>query len=126
MESLLRIANQTKTTAIVKNVLGKQMFEDLCEMLRNKKFSMCADESTDIANKKMLAIVVRLEKDNRVNDFFFGLFKVTAADATTLYNVIVNAFNEAKINYKQNLIGFAADGANNMTGKTHSVAALLK
>lgn len=89
------------------------MFEDLCGMWQISKFSIFIDESTDLANKKMLAIVVCFEKNHKVNDLFFGVFKVTAADATTLYNVTVNAFNESNINCKENLIGFAADGASN-------------
>ena len=73
----------------------------------------------------LLSIVVRVSLNFKTNDFFFGLIKVVSADATTLHSTIVKAFTDADVNYKENLIGFAADGANAMTGKHHSVASLL-
>lgn len=53
----------------------------------------------DISSKKLLSMVVRTSDGFNTNDYFFGSVEVTAANA---------------------------DGANNMTGKNHSVAALLK
>ena len=47
-------------------------------------------------------------------------------DAQSLYSKIVGAFLIKNIDYKKNLIGFAADGANVTTGANHSVATLLK
>ena len=61
----LKIAQQfssknTKTqTCIIKNVLAKRFRNAFDEILRNIKFSIIIDESTDISMKKQLAIVVR-------------------------------------------------------------------
>lgn len=80
----------------------------------------------NLSNTKILSVVVRVAIDCKIHDVLFGLFKVTAADVTSLYNIIVTGLIEANIDYKKILIGFAADGVNNMAGKNHSVAALLK
>ena len=54
------------------------------------------------------------------------LLKVTKADAVAIYGAIIKLFVDNQIDYKSNLIGFAADGAAVMHGKNRSVAVLLK
>lgn len=70
--------------------------------------------------------MVRLCIDFQIYDLFYGLLTVGQCDAQSLYNLIVNHFKEHNIDYKKNMVGFAADGASAMTGKNHSVAQLLK
>ena len=118
--------SRKKTVALIKNVLGAQQFDDLVDIMQHNKFSICIDESTDLSTTKILSIVARVCIDFEAQDFLFALVKVTAADANTIYAAIVQKLNNSTINYKLNLIGFAADGAANMTGKNHSVATLLK
>ncbi len=48
------------------------------------------------------------------------------ATSQTLYSNVVNFFNDNGIPYKNNLIGFAADGANSMLGEHHSLSSLLQ
>ncbi len=48
------------------------------------------------------------------------------ATARTLYSNVVNFFNDDGIPCKDNLIGFAADGANSMLGEHHSLSSLLQ
>jgi len=43
-----------------------------------------------------------------------------------MYQAITNFFNSHNISYKTNLIGLAADGANAMMGRNHSLQRLLK
>jgi hypothetical protein len=43
-----------KTTAITKHVIGSENFLNICEDLRNNKFSLIIDESTDRSSKKHL------------------------------------------------------------------------
>ena len=52
-------SKHTKTRSIIKNVLAKKFRNAFDEILRNIKFSIIIDESTDISTKKQLAIVVR-------------------------------------------------------------------
>lgn len=120
--------SRTKTTAIVKNVISQEQLSNLIILLNSNKFSLIADESTDKSNKKLLSLVVRVANDNDlyINDYLLCLLEVSLADAETLYLTIVKYFTDNGINYKENLIGFAADGANVMTGKNNSLATKLK
>lgn len=70
-----------------------------------------------------MALVVRVFNDTefKPEDIFLTLIEITDATAENLYNVIVNFFKENQINYKTQMIGFAADGANNMFGNFNSV-----
>lgn len=52
--------------------------------------------------------------------------KVVDADAKNLYEAIRNVFVTNNIDYKNNLLGFAADGANVMSGCNNFVSVLLK
>ena len=107
-------------------MLGTLQLEQICRELNENVFSLCIDESTDVSNTKILSLVVRVCINFEVKDLFFGLIKVQSADASSIYNAIVGYFITHNVNYKNNMIGFAADGANNMTGKHHSVASLFK
>jgi hypothetical protein len=113
---------RTKTTAIVTNVLGQHSFDSLCGHLRGNKFSLIVDESTDRNTTKHLCLVVRSVNNDIVKDDFFGLIQTSSADSASLCNKIVTFFQTYNIPYKNNLIGFAAEGANVMLGQHHSVA----
>lgn len=68
--------------------------------------------------------IVSLNLD--IEDSFFALEPIASATANNIYESIVNLFTKYEIPYKQNLIGFAADGASTMMGRHHSVNTLLK
>ncbi|XP_047523967.1 uncharacterized protein LOC125062236 [Pieris napi] len=118
--------SRTRIQAVVNNVIGQEGFNTLCEDLRQVKFSLIIDESTDRSTTKHLCLVVRYIKKNHVGDYFFGLIPVVTADATTLHKSIVDFFEQYDIPFRQNLIGFASDGASVMMGRHHSVMTLLK
>lgn len=121
---------RTKATAITNNVLGATHHEELANIMKENKFSLMIDESTDVATKKALVMVVRAStwsKDKLcTRDYFYHVIELVEADADTIHHAIVGKFEQDGIPYKDNLIGFAADGANVMLGGKHSVAALLK
>lgn len=50
---------RTKTSAIVKNVIGVTAKEELSDILKTRKFSILTDESTDISSVKTSCVVVR-------------------------------------------------------------------
>lgn len=84
------------------------------------------DESTDNGSTKHACLVAWVVHDNlNVKDEFFAL-RVTHASATGLRKVVIEAFEKAGIPCKKNMIGFAADGTNNMMGVNNSVLALLQ
>lgn len=118
---------RTKCAAIVKNVLGEQSREELCELLRQETFSLLVDESTDRGTIKHLSLVAKVvNQDGNVIEALLALVPVGDASASALYEHLKAVFSAADIPYKNNMIGFAADGANVMMGAHHSVAALLK
>lgn len=119
--------SRSKVTAIIKKVFGVQQTENVSNLLNANKFSICVDESTDVSSLKLLSIVAKVRHHNdKIRDVFVALVQVERADAIGIYESIVKVFEESNINYKQNMIGFAADGVNVMTGNRHSVAKLLQ
>lgn len=119
--------NRSKCEAIIKNVIGKYNFEQTINFIKNNKFSLIVDESTDVSSTKHLALVVRFFDGQKiVIDQFLTLLPVSDATANNLYKVITDFLNAHEIPWKTNLIGFAADGASNMFAENRSVAALLQ
>nr|XP_037283863.1 uncharacterized protein LOC119176607 [Rhipicephalus microplus] len=116
-----------KCTSIVKNVLGEQSRQDICELLRRQKFSLLVDESTDKGTVKHLSLVTRVMNANGdVVDAFLDLVPVSDGTAQSLFSSLKAVFTSTEIPYERNLIGFAADGANVMMGARHSVASMLQ
>nr|CAI5863200.1 unnamed protein product [Callosobruchus analis] len=95
--------------------------------MKNNKFSLIADESTDRSNVKNLALVVRINCQNEIiKDYFLALIPVQDATGAALFEHIIDFFNNYKVQYKENCIGFASDGANNMMGQHNSLVSRLK
>ncbi|RUM29380.1 MAG: hypothetical protein DSY42_06665 [Aquifex sp.] len=117
---------RTKVTGMLTNVTGKESHEQLLGLLREHKFSLIVDESTDKGCVKHLCMVARVIDNDSVRDFFLTLIPLKDATAQTLYNSVVKFFTENNISYKEHLIGFTADGANSMLGAHNSLSALLK
>lgn len=88
-------------------------------------FSMIIDESTDRGHVKCLAIIVRVFQVNVVRDRFLGLIEIDDHTALGIFRAITAKLEAHDIPLK-NLIGFAADNASVMMGKTNGVQALLK
>ena len=118
--------SRTKVTAIITNVIGAQQKDNVASLLNKHPFALCLDESTDVSAEKSLSVLVRVCYNNNVRVCFFDLVRVRNADAQGIYDSVVKIFQNKNIDYKTNLISFAADGANVMTGSRHSVATMLK
>lgn len=116
---------RTKAHAIVTNVTGKVSYEKVLNQLRNEKFSLIADESTDRSTTKHMALVVRTAINFKIEDHFLCLLPVSDCTAVVLHQTCKEFFEKENIPYKQNMIGFACDGANNMSGEYLSLAALF-
>ncbi|XP_015120356.1 uncharacterized protein LOC107043381 [Diachasma alloeum] len=117
---------KTKCQAIICNVTGAKGKEKVIQLMRSEKFSLLIDESTDISSTKNLAVVTRILVDGVIRDLFVGLFEIAEANTNNIYSILVGFFDENAIPYKQNMVGFAADGASVMMGRNHSVSVLLK
>lgn len=62
----------------------------------------------------------------RIQDRFLTLIPLKDARAENLYMTITKFFETKNVPYKQNLVGFASDGASVMVGKHNSVVSRIK
>jgi hypothetical protein len=113
--------SRTKGTKIVLDTFAPRQQKKLAEILSKTKFSIIADESTDVSATKCLALTVRYF-DITIKSQFLCLLEVPQADAKTLFDVIMAKFNDLKINFS-NVIGYGADNANVMTGEVSGLKA---
>lgn len=116
---------RTKAHAIITNVTGKVAENQLIEILQKNNFSLIVDESTDRSSTRDMALIVRTVVDFHVEDSFLCLIPVVDGTATTLHNACTKYFEEKNIPYKENMVGFAADGANSIFGQHHSLSTLF-
>ncbi|CAH1104675.1 unnamed protein product [Psylliodes chrysocephalus] len=113
-------------TNAIKNVTGAEGKLQLINILRTNKCSLIADESTDRSCSKHLCLVARVVVNFNIKDYFLALLPVREATGATLFTLIDDFFKKHNIPFETNLIGFAADGANNMMGAHNSLASRLR
>lgn len=105
---------RTKLTSIIKNVIAPEHKLYLTKILKETKFSILTDESTDISCKKASCIVVRFydKTSQQIKSFLWELVQVFSenqsnegATAEHLYQAIIVSFqNQVPLN---NIIGSA-------------------
>ncbi|XP_076049531.1 protein FAM200B-like [Oratosquilla oratoria] len=122
---------RTKTTEVVTNVIGKSYKEQLAHKLRETKFSVLADESTDVGSIKTSCVVVRFFDHDTgcVESKFWELCEIynTANSENVekgatgnLYEGMLKTFEKHEIPVTQ-IIGFGADERSAMMGAHNSV-----
>lgn len=122
---------RTKLAKVI-DQMGQCNRENLHELLRQTKFSLIIDETTDISTSKHCAISARFydpvakKIKSRLLDLA-NVYKNNHESGTTgenLYNVIKLYLENHNIPL-ENVIGFASDGASNLTGIHNSVVSRL-
>ncbi|KAE8745949.1 hypothetical protein FOCC_FOCC007310 [Frankliniella occidentalis] len=126
---------RTKTTKVITNVIAKCHQNDLADTLKQTKFSVIIDESTDIGTIKSMAVCVRFHEGVKVITKFWKLVQVFSeknpdeanegATARRLFDLLMKSFTDEGVPLV-NLIGFASDGCNTMFGSNNSVAQRLQ
>lgn len=128
---------RTKCTGVIKNVLGQCCFNELTEELKERRFSVLIDESTDIGAVKNMCVCVRYfsSKLKRITTRFFSLVQCfsgknsdeanTGATAEVIYNKLIEVFTSSRLPL-DNIIGFGSDGCNTMFGSKNSVVTRLE
>lgn len=120
-----------KLTKVI-DQMGQCNRETLHEVLRQTKFSLIVDETTDISTSKHCAISARFydptakKIKSRLLDLV-DVYKNRQEGGSTgenLYNIIKLYLENHNIPL-ENVIGFAADGANKLTGVHNSVLSRL-
>ncbi|CAG4953178.1 unnamed protein product [Parnassius apollo] len=115
---------RTKCQAIINNILGEAEKQDLCAALKEQKFSVMIDESTDIGAVKTMCVVVRYycAQKGQIVSRFWDLIHihgeensapVATATAQHLFEAVIISFEENSIRI-ENIIGFGSDGCNTM------------
>lgn len=117
---------RTKATQLA-DTLGKKACEKIISDMRNSKFSLIVDETTDVSTKACLVLVVRYfdKVSKTVKDRFLGLLHLAKSDAESIYQTII-AFLDAINILIDNLIGLATDGGSTMAGHLTGLKTRLK
>ena len=90
--------------------------------IKDEKFALLVDESTDVSAEKHLCIVIRYysKKEKRIATELVGLVSVTEATGEALFNAIKAAVEDIGQSLR-NCLGFASDGASVMVGNNSYV-----
>lgn len=113
---------RTKSTAILNQIIGPYVKQQIANQLRTCKFSLMLDETTDVSTAKCLVIVARYfeAKQNKILDCFLGLEELTASTAQEIFNVSERIFLNLNVPI-ENVISLAVDNAAVMTGRLNGV-----
>lgn len=117
---------RTKVTGIIHN-FKEESESNISAILKDTRFSVIIDETTDISVKKCLAILVRYTdiRAEAVRDRLLSLVEVTDLTAEGILQAVLAVLSKLDIPL-QNLMGFAADNASVMMGKHAGVQAKLR
>lgn len=117
----------TKCTALVTRVLGPVLKEFLLADLKDSQFSLILDESTDVANTKEMAVVVRYfsQKSGMFCTAFLGLIPISDASSSGLFLHLKAFLDDVGLDLA-NCVGVGTDGASVMCGKHNSLFTRMK
>ena len=107
------------------SAISQHLEQDLLKQLKSSPFFSLGDESTDIAVQKNLILYVKYLSKGQVHLSFLKLLKLERADATHIYESIVNYFAESHVDISR-MVMWTSDGAEVMLGKYGGVQAKLK
>ena len=127
-KTLSRVSlGKQKTTNVIRQVLGFQFLRDGCQKLRENKFSVIIDETTDRSTQSQLAILGTYfdAEEYKMNIVLIDMIAIPDGKAITITDYLVKSLEERHIPM-ENVIGFCADTCNVMFGVNHSVSKLLK
>lgn len=118
-----------KCTKIIQNIVGKRETEKTIQNLKCQKFSILLDESTSIANDKILCILVKyvLPENKKCITELLELVELDAKDcsAEKLYSAFEHCLKSKEIPLS-NIVGMACDNASVMIGIRDSFVSRLK
>jgi len=99
-----------KCIKLIKNVLASVVEDNIVKEIENKKFSVYLDETTDIANIKVLAILVKYISNNQIQTHLLDLVPVDANHGTSkgLYILFSKSLDKLKLS-TDNITGYCAD-----------------
>ena len=115
-----------KATNVIRQVIGFDYLQEAVSALRERKFSVIIDETTDMSTLKQLAVLVTYFDMEAFSSKYYLLDMVEVADGTAdgIYSAVKRVFSELHIPMN-NIIGYSSDTTNVMFGEHHSVSKLL-
>ncbi|KAJ8705417.1 hypothetical protein PYW08_012463 [Mythimna loreyi] len=114
------LVSSKETACELLECLGEVLRGELKETLKNKKFSVLADESTSLRNEMELSIMFRVMQHKVPVEKFLAIVKIADEKAKTIANAIGKELTALNLNYKD-IIAFGFDGASNMAGNVGGV-----
>ncbi|XP_013398487.1 E3 SUMO-protein ligase KIAA1586-like [Lingula anatina] len=86
------------------------------------------DGATDFSGDDLENIYVRSCNDGNIDDMFLFIGPAQSSTSKDIYNMLHEVLRGLNVEHvvRQKLVGFTADGASNMQGKTSGLVALLK
>jgi len=107
--------HRTKSSSLIKNVVGPTLLEDLVEDCNTGPYSLIVDELTDISVVKYLCLCIKYFsiKDQCITTEFLGFVEVDSCTDDLLFKHLYLDINQ--------LIGIGTDRASNLCGKNHSL-----
>ncbi|KAH9363435.1 hypothetical protein HPB48_006029 [Haemaphysalis longicornis] len=119
--------HRTKCGALITKVLAPCLLEDLVKDIGASQYSLLIDESTDVANEKQLAVVVRYFSTslNKLVTTFLGLFTLEGSSAQQIAQGLLDFLTKVGLDFTR-CLGIGTDGCNVMVGKNNSVYTHLR
>lgn len=119
--------HRTKCGALITKVLAPCLLEDLVKDINASQYSLLIDESTDVANEKQLAVVVRYFRSslNKLVTTFLGLFTLEGSSAQQIAQGLLDFLTKVGLDFTR-CLGIGTDGCNVMVGKNNSVYTHLR
>ena len=112
-----------KATNVIRQVIGFDYLQEAVSALRERKFSVIIDETTDMGTLKQLAVLVTYFDMEAFSSKYYLLDMVEAADG--IYSAVKRVFSELHIPMN-NIIGYSSDTTNVMLWEHHSVETVNK
>eukprot|EP00794_Sanderia_malayensis_P015248 gene15248-16822_t len=119
---------RTKCTGLIVNLISPCLFQELIDDIGDSFYSLIIDESTDVSQKKMLAICIRYYSASRqaIRTTFLKMLNLGASGTSDAIGAAVKTTLEQAGLRLEKLIGIGVDGCSTMVGVNHSVSTYFK
>eukprot|EP00795_Rhopilema_esculentum_P009772 gene9772-18305_t len=120
--------HRTKCAGLIVNLISPCLFDELIEDISDSFYSLIVDESTDVSQKKMLAICIRYYSQSKqcIRTTFLKMANLGASATSDVIGAAIQRILEESGLSLANLIGIGVDGCSTMVGVHHSLSTYFK
>lgn len=114
--------HRIKCTKLISKVISPALFEALKKDVKNKKFFVLLDESSDLAVKKHVCVIIRYfsESKSKLATEFAGLVPVVGATGSDIFLSLSTVLEKIGLTLSD-CVRFASDGASSLRREHNSV-----